>query len=328
LTFDFGGGPFPIAVPNSNVRIEEKRAEAFVNHTWRMNPRWTFDWRLAGEFSRLEFSGDSNQVVTLKFAKPSLQLTREFGQSNQLRLRVLRDVGQLDFTDFVSSASLADERIDGGNPDLRPQTLWSAEIVADLRPAKDLALSVGAFHRWVRDTADYTPVGPPDALVDAPGNIGDARIYGVHVATRVPVPGVRGASVNLDTTWQQSRVTDPLTLRVRPISEFQKLQLAAGFRQDLPHFAWGLSYTEKSDSSAYLLREIDRERASPSLDGFVEMPLTRGLRLRFAAVSLLGQAQRRDRLFFVPDRRTPGFSAERGERDPGTWYQLGVSGSF
>ena len=104
--------------------------------------------------------------------------------------------------------------------------------------------------------------------------------------------------------------------------------MAAGFRQDLPRPAWGLNYTHKSVSSSYLLEEIDRERASPSLDGFFELALARGMRLRISAVSLLGQPELRDRLFYEPDRRGAFDHAELGERDPGTWYQLSISGSF
>ena len=328
LTFDSGSGPFPIPVPNSNVRIEERRFEAFVDHAWQWSPRWSLDWRLAGEYSRLDFSGDSNQSVTLGFAKPSLQLTRKIGGGNQLRLRIVREVDQLDFTDFVSSAALADERIEGGNPGLVPQTAWSAEITADLRPGADVALSLGVFHRWLSDTADFAPVGPPDALVDAPGNIGDASVQGIHLAARTPVRFMRGASLTLDSTWQRSRVADPLTLREREISDFQRVTLSAGFRQDLPAFAWGLSYAGRSRTSKFLLREIDRKRESPSLDAFCEIPLPRGLRVRFAALSLLGEEQTRDRLFFDPDRSTGIVSAERGRREPGHWFQLGISGSF
>ena len=328
LTYDAGEGAFPIALPNSNVNIEERRLEVFVNHTWHLDPRWSLDWRVAGEFSRLEFTGDSNQSVDLTFLKPTIQLTRDLGGSSQLRIRVLRDVGQLDFTDFVSSASLADARIDGGNPDLRPQSSWDAEVSADLRPGKDISLTVAAFNRWVTDTADFTPVGQADDLVDAPGNIGDATIYGLRVTARAPVRALRGVTVNVDATLQRSKVDDPLTRRARPISSFQNVNLAAGLRQDLPRIAWGLTYVEKSRTSDYLLREIDRRRESPSLDAFVELPLAGGLRLRLAAVSLLGQDELRDRLHFEPDRRAALAGAELARRNPGTWYQLGISGSF
>jgi outer membrane receptor protein involved in Fe transport len=323
-----GGVVFPLHPANSNVRIEEKRAEAFVNHSWRIDERWSFDWRVAGEFSRLDFSGDSEQVVELAYAKPSLQLTRGFGKANQLRVRVFRDVGQLDFTDFVSSLSLSDQRVEGGNPDLKPQTSWNAELAADLRPGAELALTLALFHRWVSDTADIVPVGPPDDLVDAPGNIGDARILGAHLTARVPLNFLRSTSLTFDGTRQQSRVTDPLTGKVRGISEFQDWQVTAGFRQDLPRVAWGFDYKEASTLSSYLLEETDRSRVSPSLDGFLEISLARGLRLRFAAVSLLGQPELRDRLFYLPDRRGSFDHGELTRRDPGTWYQLGISGNF
>jgi hypothetical protein len=328
LTFDFGDGPFDVPVPNSNISITEQRLDAFFDHAWRFKARWALNGRLGGEFSRLEFSGDTNQVVELAFLKPSLQLTRDFGKSSQWRLRVVRNVGQLDFTDFVSSVSLTDERVDGGNPDFRPQTDWSLEIAADLRTADKVSLTLAAFHRWVSDTADFTPVGAADDLVDAPGNIGAARIHGIQVIARAPLPVVPGATVNVDATWQRSTVTDPLTGRSRGISEFQDFEINAGLRQDLPKFAWGLGYTEKSDTRSFLLREIDRERTSPSLEAFAEFALWRGLRLKIAAVSLLGQEEWRERLFFDPDRRTDAFSAERSRREPGTWYQLFLSGSF
>jgi hypothetical protein len=323
-----GGVLYPLHPANSNVLIEEKRAEAFLNHSWRIDANWSLDGRLAGEFSRLDFSGDSNQVVDLAYAKPSLQLTRSFGGANQLRVRVFRDVGQLDFNDFVSSLSLSDERVEGGNPGLKPQTSWDTELAADLRPGADLALTMTLFHRWVSDTADFVPVGPPHALVDAPGNIGDGRIHGLHLTARAPLKFLPGASLTLDGTWQESRVDDPLTGETRGISEFQDWQLTAGFRQDLPRVAWGLNYLQKSMLSSYFLKEIDRSRPSPSLDGFVEVSIARGLRLRFSVVSLLGQPELRDRLFHAPDRRGAFEHAELGRREPGTWYQLAIAGSF
>jgi hypothetical protein len=327
LSLDLGDGAFPIPVQNSNVRIEEQRADGFVNYGWPIG-NWSVDLRLAAEYSRLEFSGDTNQVVNFAFVKPALQLSRAFGGAHQLRVRLARDVGQLDFNDFVSSVSLTDERVEGGNPDLRPQTDWSLEIGMDLRPGNDTGLTLNAFHRWVSDTADFTPVGPPNALVDAPGNIGDSRIFGMQAVARMPLPALRGAAVNLDVTWQHSEVTDPLTAETRSISEFQDVQFQGGFRQDLPQVSWGVSYKSQSATRIYLLREIDRERASPSLDVFMELPLSQALRLRTAVVSLLGQPEERERRYFEPDRRVGEYSAERSERLPGRWYQLSLSGSF
>ena len=149
LTLDAGAGPVPVPVPNSNLSVEENRGEAFVSHAWQINPLWSLDSRLAAETSRLSFTGDTEQSVSLTYVKPRVQLTRKFGQ-HQLQMRVFRDVGQLDFTDFVSTARLADDLINGGNPDLRPQTAWAAEVEGDLRFANDAALRVRAVPSLAR----------------------------------------------------------------------------------------------------------------------------------------------------------------------------------
>ena len=52
LTGDFGSGAVPIPLPNDNLRVRENRAEAFVSRSVRVNDRWSFEARLAGETSR------------------------------------------------------------------------------------------------------------------------------------------------------------------------------------------------------------------------------------------------------------------------------------
>ena len=128
--------------------------------------------------------------MSLTYVKPRVQLTRKFGQ-HQLQMRVFRDVGQLDFTDFVSTAQLADDIINGGNPDLRPQTMWAAEVEGDLR----FAGRRGAARARCSITGSMTwrisiPVGVPGAQFDAPGNIGKGTAIGTELTLRVPLNGL------------------------------------------------------------------------------------------------------------------------------------------
>jgi hypothetical protein len=331
LTLDLGGGPLPIPIPNANLKIVERRGEAYVADTWTFG-RWTLESRLTAEASRLNFTGDTNQSVTLAYLKPSLQLTRKLGKENQLRARLYRDVGQLDFTDFVSVASLADNRINGGNPDLKPETSWRLELAGDFRFAGDAALDVRLFHHWVFDTADLVPVGPPDARIDAPGNIGRAEVNGAQVTARFPLaPILRNASLSIDGTWQKSRVTDPLTGQRRGISGFSGVALKADFRQDLPRhkLAWGATYTAQPTLTYHRLREIELKRSpNPSLDVWIETTALRGLKTRLTILSLLNQTERHTRTFFAPDRTGAITSIERGLRRPGQWINLSVSGAF
>ncbi|MEP7129891.1 MAG: TonB-dependent receptor [Sphingomicrobium sp.] len=330
LTLDFGAGPFPIPIANANLRVTERRGEAYLADTWTLG-RWTLESRLTGEASRLSFTGDTDQSVGFAYVKPSIQLTRKLGASNQLRARLYRDVGQLDFTDFVSVASLADGRINGGNPDLKPETSWRAELAGDFRFAGDGALDLTLFHWWVSDTADLVPVGSPDKRIDAPGNIGPARVDGVQLTLRLPLkPLLKGASLNVAGTWQRSRVTDPLTGEGRGISGFADSALKVEFRQDLPRhrLAWGATYTDQPTLTFYRLAEIERAGASPSLDAWVETTALRSFKIRLTILSLLGQAQRRERTFFAPDRNGVVSEIERSAWHPGRWLNVTVSGNF
>jgi outer membrane receptor protein involved in Fe transport len=330
LTLDLGAGPFPIPIPNANLSVTERRGEVYLADTWTMG-RWSLETRLTGEASRLSFTGDTNLSVGLAYLKPSVQLTRKLGKSDQLRVRLYRNVGQLVFTDFVSAASLADKRINGGNPDLKPQTSWRAELGGDFRFAGDGALDVTFYHWWVSDTSDLVPVGPPAARIDAPGNIGAARVDGAQVTLHLPLkPLLKGASLNVDGTWQRSRVTDPLTNERRGISALSDRALKVEFRQDLPahKLAWGATYTDQPTLTYYRLAEIERDRASPSLDTWVETSALRPFKIRLTVLSLLGQAQRRDRTFFAPDRNGAVTGVERSAWHPGRWLNLTVSGNF
>ena len=78
----------------------------------------------------------------------------------------------------------------------------------------------------------------------------------------------------------------------------------------------------------YRLAEIERDRASPSLDAWIESTALRPFKVRLTVLSLLGQAQRRDRIFFAPDRNGAATSVERSAWHPGRWLNLTVSGNF
>src|SRR5690606_20988221 len=103
-------------------------------------PRWSLEAGASVEFSNLTQSGDADRETDLEYWKPSLQLTRSLGESNQLRFRIYRDVGQLDFEDFVSAADITSSVIIAGNPGLRPETSWRAEAAGDWRFGEDGAL--------------------------------------------------------------------------------------------------------------------------------------------------------------------------------------------
>jgi hypothetical protein len=330
LTGDQGDGPQPLELPNANLRVKETRGEAFVSHAWRISNRWSLDSRLAVETSRLSFTGDTEQSVSLAYVKPRLQLTRQLG-AHQLQLRVFRDVGQLDFNDFVSTAAFADGIVEGGNPDLRPQTAWATEVEADFRFPRETALRLKLFKHFVHDVVDLIPIGVPGEQFDAPGNIGEGSIVGAEVTLRVPLdPLITGGTLSASGVWQESEVTDPTTGAGRPFSSFGENSLSSEFRQDLKaaRFAWGMNVSAKSSNAEYRLAEVDRFDEFNMFNLFAESTWFGSFKIRVEAQALLAGAEDRDRAIYLPDRNGPLAERITGKYRPGRWWLLSVSSTF
>lgn len=330
LTEDIGGGPIAVDVPNADLSVEEKRGEVFVAFAAPLGTHWSFDARLAAEYSRLDFTGDTELSEKLTYVKPRAQVTRKLGP-HQVQFRVYRDVGQLDFTDFVSTAQLADGVIAGGNPQLRPQSAWAIEADTDLRFPGDAALRVRLFRHYLDDVVDFVPVGEPGEQFDAPGNIGEGTLTGVEMSLRLPLKAVLpGGTLSINATLQDSDATDPTTGADRDISELIEDEVSAELRQDLPalKFAWGLSFESFSPDTDYKLREVDSFRQLRMLNAFVETTVIAGFKLKLAAESINSDTEKRDRQYYEPDRNGALAFRELSHFRPGTWWTLTFSGKF
>jgi Outer membrane protein beta-barrel family/TonB-dependent Receptor Plug Domain len=336
---DDGGGPTPLTIPNSNVLVEENRIELSGVHTWRPNSQWTLETRLAWETSTLTFTGDTNSEVELSFWKPSVQLTRSFAGANQVRLRVYRDVGQLNFGDFVSAAAVADDLISGGNPELVPQTDWRAELGGDFQFPGGAALAVTLTRHWFSNVADVVkitiPDPPnPDIVFDAPGNIGDAEETTLNVNFSTPLTMLLpGGRITIEGYLRDNSVTDPVTGQSRIISYRPESQLSVEFRQDLnaQHLAWGVSAFKEGEFQAYRFNEIDTSEEGPWVDLFAETTaLPNNMKLRLTAANIFRGTVNRDRRFFAPDRSGMFLSQDLRKRhfDSAPWFTLQLNGTF
>ncbi|MEQ1708122.1 MAG: outer membrane beta-barrel protein [Terricaulis sp.] len=341
FTLDEGAGPEVQPIENSNVLVEEERAEAFAVHTWRPSSGWAIETRLAGESSTLTFSGGTDKEVEFAFFKPSVQLSRDFGGNDQLRLRVYRDIGQLDFNDFVSAAGLTDARIEGGNPDLRPQTTWRAELAADFRFPGNGALSLTLTRHWIEDLADLvkltdtrnTPAPADDVSFDAPGNIGKADAWSLETQLTLPLRAIiPGAQITAAGTLWQTEVLDPITGRVRDFSNRAESEISVEFRQDLNalRLAWGVTYFKQSEFTGYRFNETDTYEEGPWIDAYIESTAIEGVRLRLVAANIFDGEINRERRFFTPDRAgaLDNVQTRFREFDHDPWFVFSASGSF
>lgn len=351
LTFtrDTGTGPGVIDIPNSNVLVEEERAELFGVYTWRPSDQWSVEGRLAWETSVLTFEGDANEEVELNYWKPSVQVTRTLAGDNQLRFRAYRDVGQLDFGDFTSNAAIADAIIAGGNPGLVPQTSWRAEIGADLR-FWGAALSLTLTQHWIEDVADLVnltatvpnPDEDPmivgdefmDITFDAPGNIGDGEATSLDVNFNTPLgPLIPGGRLTVRGYLWDTEVTDPVTGDARIISYQPESEISIEFRQDFPglRMAWGINVFKQGETQAYRLNEIDTAEEGPWIDIFWETTaLPNNMRFRLWAANAFDGTVNRVRHFYGPDRTGPRVRTDLRERKfaDAPWVIAQISGTF
>jgi|CXWL01.1.fsa_nt_gi hypothetical protein len=335
---DLTGSPPIGPIPNSNVLVEEERAELFGSHTWRPSERWSVETRLAWETSTLTFTGDTDQSVALSYWKPSVQLTRTLAGANQLRFRIYRDVGQLDFGDFTSAAAIADSLIAGGNPDLLPQTTWRAELGADFRFPGGAALGLTLTQHQITDVADVVLITVPDLpnpdiLFDAPGNIGEGEATSLEVNFSTPIRFIPGGRLTIEGSLWDTEVTDPVTGQPRIISYRPESDLSFNFRQDLSamQLAWGISYFKESENQAYRFNEIDTSEEGPFVDLFIETTaLPNGMKLRATAANVLDGTINRERRFYDPDRSGTLVRREVRERQfaQAPWFILQLSGTF
>lgn len=233
-----------VVLPAANVRVEETRGEVFGKATWRPTPKWTIEAGLRQEASKITASGDIALGKTLYFTKPRLAVTWAATPSTQLRGRIEREVGQLDFEDFVAETSFnTGASVQAGNPDLNPGQAWVGELTLEQRFWGKGALVVTYRHFELKDVIDSAPVRSLGGTFDSPGNIGDGTKdeFTVNVSLPLTKLGFKNAELRGQTTWRESRVSDPTTGRGREISGLRPLSWEARFTHDLPrwHVNWG-----------------------------------------------------------------------------------------
>jgi hypothetical protein len=327
LAEDVGGVLRPVDLPSANVRVEEERREGFISYVLTPTPKWTLEAGVTVENSTIGQSGDSRAETELTYWKPNAQVSRKFGARDQGRVRLFRDVSQLNFGDFASSAAILDNRVAAGNPDLRPQAKWRLEAAYDHRFGKKGAASVLVAREWIDDVVDVVPVGAFDAV----GNLGEGANIGVEAKATLPLDRwLTGAQVELSGVASRSEVTDPYTQRTRKISAENTYETRAKFRHDIAggKYAWGVNYFKADENVFYRRSETDSNFEGPWVEAFVRTTAVPGVTVEVFAWNLADQEFRRERAFYQPDRNSPLSFTETRYRQFGRFVQLKVSGSF
>lgn len=338
---DTGDGLVEVPVPGGNTRVEENRVDMLLNDTWYRG-EFEIDYGIGAESSTIRQTGDATNKRSFFFIKPRVSVAYSPDQKRQTRFRIAREVSQLDFQDFVSSTIFEDDDLALGNPNLKPESTWVAELSEERRFGELSVVKLTLFHDWIDDVEDLLPLSPE---FEAPGNIGKGRRWGVEVEGTVPLDGMGldNARLDIEARLQDSTVEDPVTGKDRVLSGEQNMShpmpfrnenrwsVGAHFRQDFEdaRFAWGWDVRSRDNRYAYRVNEFVEYEDGVEVDIFVETTRWLGLKIRLEGANLTNFDQSRYRTLYVGERDlSPVDVIEIRDRTDGRRLLLTVSGTF
>ena len=297
-------GQVDVPVFNSDQKIAEDRVEPFINHSWKPMPGLEIKTGLAAEFSRLDQIGsDVNEARSFKFVKPGLDVWYNIDPSTQIWFSFLRNVGQLDFGDFVATVNRADDEVLAGNPDLVPEKSWDFEIGMERRFSSGAGVLNGrVFFRRVNDVEDLIPFGDTNSQ---PGNLNSGNHYGFEVESSLRLISFTKVDATLTASFllQDSSVTDPFSRLKRRFDNQPKYEFSLGARHDIR--SWGFSYGLErgfNKNGAIIESDIstfDRTTTGFGMNIFIEKTLSNGRVVRAFLGNILNNKTKRMRTRFA-----------------------------
>lgn len=319
-----------VPLPDGNAMVKEKRAEVAISYGRPLAPDLTLQSSLGAEYSNIQQDGANGLNRTFYRPKGFVSLAWKASPVLDISAKLEREVGQLNFYDFVASVNLAGGNSNSGNPDLRPPQSWNVEVEANRNLGAWGSVKIKGFAEFITDAVAQVPVG---ATGEAPGNIKSARVLGMNWTSTFnfdPV-GWNGAKLDMTLLWRESRLRDPLTNEIRELSEDTQAELNLNFRHDIPRsdWAWGADYNRYIQTPGFRLDQRSQFLNKPGdLGIFIENKDVFGLKVRGGVYNILGTNERFYRTVYQGRRTDPIAFIEDRSRYYGPVFDFQISGSF
>ena len=332
---DFLSDPDPIDL--GNTRVEEYRGEATLTHSRALSPKWDVQISAGAEYSELEgINTDAGGMASgnsRSFFRPKgfVSATYKPDDSLQIRTKLEREVGQLNFFDFVSRVDLIDNIDSTGNLDLVPSQSWNAELEFDKQFKGGHTFKARFYGERISDLVDRIPIGMDG---DAVGNIDSAERYGVDFdATIKGDPfGLKGMELNLELDGRDSSVDDPVEGFSRRLNGDKQYYWSVQFRHDIPNtdWAWGFFSDEFRQAPVYRLNTINQFRfEGPWAHAFIEHKDVFGLKVNASLRNLFDASDDFNRIVYTTRRDVGEVERIQAQaRDFGFFFRLNISGTF
>lgn len=328
---DPSGAFVPIPFPQGNGGVREDRYDGSISYGRPLTDKLTLQVIAAAETSTIRQTGANALSRTFFRPKGSASLAWTPKKGLDLSLKVERQIGQLDFNDFLARVFLGQGNENGNNAQLVPSQNWNIDLEAKKDLGKWGSTNLRLFGRFYQDYIDIIPL-PGGG--EGRGNIPHARRYGFEWTSTFQLDpfGFKGAKIDSDITLQTSAIRDPLTGQKRPISDSVDRHANISLRHDIPHsnWAWGGGIETISVTPYYRLGEYGHSTEGPLFDFyFIENKDVLGMTVKLEVINLANARERIYRTVYDGPRDTSNILfIENRNQLIGPIIKLSVKGTF
>ncbi len=233
--------------------------------------------------------------------------------------------------DFIAPITLEEELGDNdfaGNPLLRPESAWGADLGYEHRLGRTGVIGVNVFYRKITDLIEIYNTGLPGAADDPAGdrtwiyqprNTGDGSVYGVEfdVSTSLGFLGLPNTGVFGNLSLLESDITDKLG--ERRFNGQSDIVYNFGFIQDFPSIGASLGATYRKQGAAVdrLVAEEVTTTYGADLEIFVEKRFGKNFTIRAVGSNLLdgAKAESFNKFTTIQDQKDRNFDEYELERE-------------
>lgn len=327
---DSGEGYSALSLSGSNIRLKEERGEASALYSASLRKNLTFQSSLAVEYSKITVDSQGGRSRSYVRPKGFISFNYDPNDKLQIRGRLSRMVGQLNFYDFASTLDILEGTENTGNTELVPQQKWRWQLDAERRFGLKNILKLSLFYEKYND---YLTTIPFENGGEGVGNVDSAIRYGIEVSTSfyTDAIGARGGKLDLIGSYIDSALIDPLTAISRDFDNRSHWIYDISFRQDIPRTDWAWSFSIMDYHRNLKFRRIDQltiNNYGLYYAASIEHKDFFGMTLTLLARNFLDRKRDMERFFYQPDRTGNVTGSEKFIRTEGAFLHLSLSGKF
>ena len=288
IYLDSDGKQTSAGLINTSGEVEEDRYEGFLSYNLPLSNKIRAELALNYEWSEISQSGDVNLSREFQYWKPRIDLKWDYKENRQLRLNIERNVGQINFDDFISSFDQFEETIRAGNPDLKPETSWELKLEHEWRlPNDGGVITLKGLASEIDGPVDRLPIDGYAGI----GNLGSGERTQARIDGSIRINELlKGGVFRFMGYLQSTEVNDPVTNIKRDFSWYKRWETMIGIRQDVPggKYNWGIMYRSQSQFNIYDPYLWGRFAQDPTLGFVFTAKINPQLNLNLMAKNIMG----------------------------------------